>query len=106
MHNNTALVTACLPHHSAPSPCGRRECAPEVHAAVTAALQGAAEQPATAQVLVDCGSFWTLNRLLLREDLPADLKAQGSQVVAAVKQTLLAQSGERRRAGRLEWCAV
>ena len=78
-----------------------------MHAAVAAALQRAAEQPATAQVLVDCGSFWTLNRLLLREDLPADLKALGSRVVAGVKQTLLAQSGEQRwRASWLERCGV
>ena len=60
----------------------RRECGTEVHSAVAAVLQGAAKQPGMAQALANCGMFWTLSRLLLRDDLPADHKARGSQVVA------------------------
>lgn len=95
-----------------------RECAPEVHAAAAAALLGAAQQPATAQALAECGSFWALSRLLLRDDFPTSLKVLGGQVVACVKMTLLAQSGERlggagwaRRSGqesrrRGSWCGL
>lgn len=66
-----------------------------MHAAAAAALTGAAAQPGGAEELAELAPFWVLNRLLLREELPPGLKAAGSQVVAAVRDTLLAQSGAR-----------
>ena len=83
------------PPHLCPPAC--RECAPAVHAAAAAALTGAAAQPGGAEELAELAPFWVLNRLLLREELPPGLQAAGRQVVAAVRDALLAQSGARLR---------
>lgn len=80
-------------------PPARRECSGEVHGAAAAALEGVAAQPGGAAELADCAAFYMLRRLLLREELPAEVRAHGQRVVAAVRQALLADSGARGRWG-------
>lgn len=64
-----------------------------MHSAAAGALVRAAGEPGSAAELAECAPFWALHRLLLREGLPLDLKAQGQVVVSAVKEALLAESG-------------
>lgn len=77
-----------------------------MHTAAVAALKSTACQPGGAAELASCAAFWVLRRLLAREELPAALRQHIEDVVAAVTEALLSESGKRQGCVECVSCCV